>query len=193
MVGLSLPNNEVFNFVNNSVLPTNDTNVTELSTVFDSPKSGYNLSVKLTLELSEKAFFYGGFGMHKFSESKIGLLNPKTYTSEGEINVTTTIYPVSAGLHYIISKSSFDIYTIGDLSYNFISNSVNTQNSKFDLSIGKNPTDSRLGFGLGLGTIIDLGKCGLVIEGIFNNLNFIGKTTTEINKSIITLRTGFSF
>ena len=191
--GLSLPNNEISNLFNNSTIATNDTTVRELAAVFDSPKSGYNLSIKITLDLSERAFFYGGFGMHKFPALKIGLFTTDKKESKGELEVTTTNYPVSAGIHYFIFKSEFNLYSIGDLSYNLISNSVNTQNSKYDLQIGKNPTDNRLGFGLGLGTIINLGQSGLVIEAIYNQLNFIGKSATEQNKTIITLRTGFKF
>jgi hypothetical protein len=191
--GLSLPNNEISNFFNNSVITTNDTTVSELNGVFDSSKPGYNIAIKLTLELSDVAFFYGGFGIQKFPENRILLYEPNTTKSAGEINVTTTIYPISAGIHYFIFKNSFDLYSICDLSYNLISNSVNTQNSKYDLPLGKNPSESRLGFGLGIGTIINLGQCGLVIEGIYNNLNFIGKSLQEQNKTLITLRAGFSF
>jgi hypothetical protein len=191
--GLSLPNNEVSNFIDNTLIPTNDTNVRVLNSIFDTPKSGYNLAIKLTVELSEKAFFYGGLGMQKFPETKVALYAPNSTDSQGEINVITTVYPISAGIHYYIFKSSFDMYSIGDLSYNLISHSVNLQNSKYDLPIGKNPTDSRVGFGLGLGTIISLGESGLIIEAIYNQLNFIGKTENEQNKTIITFRTGFVF
>lgn len=192
-VGASLPNKEVSEFFPNRIIGTTDTINNSLLASYNNVEIGYNIGIKGNIELSESAFFYGSFGIHKFKVSDLQLLNINNLEQIGSMTVQTTLYPISAGMNYYVYDGLFSIYLNGGLDYNYQVNSLDKIDSKYILKLSQETTNSSLGFTIGLGTEIPLGKAAWAIEANYSNLNFIGKESNANTKTIISLRTGLKF
>jgi hypothetical protein len=191
--GLVLPNSEVSNVFNSTTIKTSDTNNPVINITNPDLGAAYSIAAKLSFKLSEDAIFWGGFGLIKFAKFNYDLLNPAKNENAGYIVSQTSIYPLNAGVNYYIFDNSYSIYGIGNLSYNFITSTFNTVNSKITIPVGKNITDTRLGYSVGIGFELPLEKLSIVMEAIYSDLNYIGKDTKENTKSIINLCAGFRF
>ncbi|MBX3044980.1 MAG: hypothetical protein KIT33_09480 [Candidatus Kapabacteria bacterium] len=190
--GIALPSSEVNNIFNSNRINTADTNTPFLNFVRPESQSGYSLSGKLSFELTESAHFFGGFGLSGFSKQQFDLENPNG-EHNGNLEIKTNIYSINAGVHYYLTDNSLFIYTISNLSYNFIASSLTTIESPTSLRIENNPTDSRLGFSLGIGLELPLSELSLIIESKYTNLNYIGKVSGENIKSLIQIEFGLRF
>lgn len=191
--GLSLPNKEVKNIFNSNRISTADTNNPFLYINIPDGNSGYSLSAKLLFDLTESASFFGGFALSGFSTDVHNLQNPTDNSEKGVLEIKSSIYSINAGMHYYLYDDFIGIYGIGDLSYNFLASSITKIETSATLRLPNNPTDSRIGFTLGLGFEIPLEQFSIILEGKYSELNYIGKVTNEQSKSLILIQAGFRF
>ena len=192
VLGLATPNDKINDVYNSSKL--NNTIWREGS------KSGYNLGLKLRVPLTEDFTLIGSASWNRFPETEMNIGIPKsdpTITKLDTIVLTTTqnVFPLTAGFNYYLINSFMGLYGTGELSYNFISSTVNYK--KNDVAIPLNldtaPMDSRVGVGLGLGADIDAKLVLLNLEAKYNISNLIGKSGDEPTKSYFTLTLGVFF
>ena len=191
--GLAIPNKEINNIFNSNKISTIDTNNPSLTISLPDAEPGYSLSAKLSFELSESAHFFGGFGLSGFSKKQFDLFSPTKKEENGFLEIKTNVYSIDAGIHYYIIDASLGVYGIANLSYNFIASSVTKIESSASLRLPNNPTDSRLGFTVGLGVEIPLNEFSIIIESKYSSLNYIGKVSDESTKSLLLIQAGFVF
>ena len=191
--GISQPNKELSNIFNSNSIKTTDSLNPSLNVINPDFRLAYNITAKLIFDISDDAEFFGSFGLIKFAKFNFNLNNPLKNENAGYVESQTSIYPISVGINYYLIKNPIYIYGIGNLSYNFIVNTYISDHSKFALTIGRNNTDSRLGFSLGLGFEIPLEQASIILETIYTNLNYIGKSSNEDTKSLINISAGFRF
>ena len=191
--GIAIPNNEVSNIFNSKTIASTDTNNLLLS--FNRPDMGigYTISAKISFPLSENAFFFGGFGLIRFREGQYDLYNESNDESRGYLLAKTSIYPINAGVQYYFLNDILSLYGIGNLSYNFIANSINYKNSKSIIELSNSPNDSRIGYTLGLGLEVPFKLFSVIVETKYSELNYIGKSSSENTKSVIQIEAGFKF
>ena len=192
-VGPSIPSKEVSEYFPNRLIETNDSINKNLMANYQNVEIGYHISIRGNINLSDNAYFYGSFGIHKFKVSELQLLSVSNLEQIGSMDVQTTIYPISAGINYYLYDGLFRIYLNGGLDYNYQVNLLDNIESKYILKLSQETTFSSLGFTFGPGFEIPLGKASLVIEANYSNLKFIGQSTNENSKSIKTLRLGLKF
>lgn len=191
--GINFPGNSISEIFGNNIVNTTDTVIKSNYIVLPDVIPGYSLNLKFALILSEKAEFYGGFGMMKFLRKDIKLFSPVDNSQTGKMDVNTTIYPISAGIHYYILNNNIGIYLIGDLSYYLTNHTLNNIESKYILKLSQTTSESMLGFGIGSGFLLNLGKGSLIFELIYSNLNFVGKPKDEKVKNVLSLKAGIKF
>lgn len=191
-VGLSTPNDKISDIYNKSTVNLSDTSAGSL--LGKGLDAGYHLAVKGRIGLSDNADFIVGFGIHRFPETDIEVRDPSNPdVLLATLSSNTNIIPITAGLNYYLINSFIGIYATGDLTYNYITTSVDYKGTGIDIPISKTPTDNRMGFGVGAGLDISLGLIMLNVEGKYNYLNLIGKEEEEGNKAYFTLGVGVYF
>ncbi|GAB1370172.1 hypothetical protein MASR1M45_02300 [Candidatus Kapaibacterium sp.] len=191
--GITLPSNSLKNIFDSNQIPTQDTVTTILNINYPDIGTGYSISAKLSLNLSENAVFWGGFSLIRFAKQENRLNKPSDNSDKGFIESITTIYPLNAGINYYLYDGSFSLYGIGNLSYNFINRAFNTDHSKISLGIPVNSSDNRLGYGIGAGFEYPLRNVSLLIEGTYNQINYIGANSGEESKSLMNVQIGVKF
>lgn len=149
--GVAIPNSEMNNIFNSDKISTVDTSNPMLSYLRPEVGAAYSLSAKLEFALSPSAYFFGGFSLTGLGSDRYELKDINTLETDGHLLIKSSIYSINAGIDYYIINSNIGIYGIGNLSYNFIANSMSEIVSKTTLQLPNNPTDSRLGFTVGLG------------------------------------------
>lgn len=190
-LGLSTPNDKIANIYNkNQVKLDNDTIGNLISKGMD---AGYHLAFKGRIGLADNADLYLGFGYHKFPQTDIEVKDPQTGKVLATLKSTTNIIPISAGLNLYPIRSFIGIYATGDLSYNYISSSVESKIGGVDVPLSTSPTEGRLGFGVGAGIDVSLGLILLNVEAKYNYINFIGKEDKEDPKNYLSVAVGVYF
>lgn len=190
-LGLSTPNDKIANVYNKNQIKLNGDSLGNL--VSRGMDAGYHLAFKGRIGLADNADLYLGFGYHKFPQTKIEVIDPQTKKVLATLNSTTNIIPISAGLNLYPIRSIIGIYATGDLSYNYISSSLDYKIAGVEVPLTKTPTDGRLGFGLGAGVDLPLGLILLNLEAKYNYINFIGKTDKEDSKNYLSVALGVYF
>jgi hypothetical protein len=188
--GLATPNGSINDVYNSSKLQWNKDSLS--SFLRDGTKIGYTIGIQGRLILIPNLDFVGGLGMTKFPQTKINVTVPNNPTNQDYLTLTTsqTIVSLSAGLNYYFLKSFIDIYGTGDLSYNYLYNSVDYTKENIPFPLTLSPTDNRLGCGLGAGFDLNLKIIKLNIEGKYHFMNLIGITADEKSKNFFTLTLG---
>lgn len=190
-LGLSTPNDKISNVYNkNQIKLSGDTLGNLISKGMD---AGYHLAVKGRIGLADNADLYLGFGYHKFPQTEIEVKDPQTGKLLATLKSTTNIIPISAGLNLYPIRSILGIYATGDLSYNYISSSLDYKMAGVEVPLTKTPTDGRLGFGVGAGVDLPLGLILLNFEAKYNYINFIGKEDKEDPKNYLSVAVGIYF
>lgn len=191
-IGLSTPNDKINDIYNSDRL---DVDSIADGTLFrEGAKSGYHILVKARFELSEKMVFFGGIGIHRFPQTKLLVKDPNNPNiTLAELYTNQNIVPITAGLNAYLFKDVIGIYGVGDLSYNYISSSVDIETKGIELPYSTTPSESRVGFGLGAGIDFDISLLKLNLEAKYNYTNLIGKTDGEGDKSYFTLGLGVFF
>ncbi|HRP02360.1 MAG TPA: hypothetical protein PLE30_06910 [Candidatus Kapabacteria bacterium] len=193
LVGPSFPNSEVTELFPNRIIETTDTSYSKLFANYNNPNIGYNISIRGGISLSEMADFYGGLGLHKFKVSTIELNTLNINNTIGSMEMTTTVFPISAGINYYIFRNKFGVYFNGTLDYNYSIYNLDKIDSKYILKLSKSTASSSLGFTLGIGTALELGKAAWIIEVDYATINFLQNSTNNVSKNIISLKTGLKF
>jgi opacity protein-like surface antigen len=155
--------------------------------------TGYHVGIKLTMPLNSNFSFVGNLGYNSFPQSEIQVLDPQTGKQLATLSTATKVIPIAAGLNLYPFKSFISPYVTGEIAYNYIYTSVESKIAGQSIPISTTPTDSRFGFGLGIGTDISLGLLDLNVEGKYNYMNLIGKTADENQKFYFTLLVGVTF
>lgn len=186
--GLSTPNDKVNDVYNKDNIQISEDIVGDL--MREGTQTGYCIGIKGRFELSNNFTFKGGIGWNKFPRSDIEIVDSGADTSIGRIKASTNVVPISVGFNYYVFKSFLGVYGTGELTYNYISNAVETPMG-IDMPTG--PTDSRVGFGIGAGVDFDLPIITLNVEAKYNFMNLIGKVSGEEDKRYVTLSLGVVF
>jgi hypothetical protein len=171
-VGLSTPNEAVSSVYNNITLQNFGEDLK------DAASFGYHIQAKYRFGLGESVRFALGAGWHRFPEADIIIKNPqddKTYV----LTATSNIIPITAGIEYSLIKSAIGVYLMGDLSYNYLANSVGLKQGDIDLPFAKSETLSRVGAGLGAGVDFDLNVLTLDVGAKYNLVNLINKENAD--------------
>lgn len=198
-IGLATPNDQINNVYNDQQWEYATSEQNGLANFFSrGAKTGYTLGAKLRIRMSDNVNLYGGIAWARFPESTVDLIDPDNGNTIATFQITNNIVPVTGGIDLYIIKDFIDIiniYGVGEISYNYISNSVDYQsNSGVSLAYNNNnPADSRLGFGLGAGFDFDLKLVTLNLEAKYNYLNLIGQSGGEEAKDYLSVTTGIFF
>lgn len=190
-LGLSTPNDKIGNIYNKNQVKLDGDTIGNLIT--KGMDAGYHLAFKGRIGLSDNADLYLGFGYHKFPQTDIEVKDPQSGKVLATLKSTTNIIPISAGLNLYPVRSFIGIYATGDLSYNYISSSVESKIAGIDVPLSTSPTEGRLGFGVGAGVDISLGLILLNVEAKYNYINFIGKEDKEDPKNYLSVAVGVYF
>ncbi|MCK5742645.1 MAG: outer membrane beta-barrel protein [Chlorobi bacterium] len=165
--GLSAPNDEI-----NNVMKLTDNN-TIGKFIREAAEVGYHIGIKTRIPMSENFIFRGGIAYHSFPETKLFI------ETHQEIPIVTSqnIIPVSAGVNFYLLKSVVGVYATGELTYNYISSSVDYVKDEFiKIGIPLEKTDpvNTVGFGLGVGVDFDLKLVTLNLEAKYSRANLVG-------------------
>jgi hypothetical protein len=161
--------------------------------------TGFCIGAKARLPLSSGLMFIGGISWNRFPQSQLTIDLPSGPPQSFVINTTQNIIPVTAGIsYYVISiphdSGIFGIYGTGELSYNFISNSVTVASGPATgFPLNSTPTINRVGAGIGAGFDLDIKLFMLNLEGKYNFSNIIGRESGEGMKNYFTLTLGVFF
>lgn len=192
-LGLSTPNDQVNNIYNSGTLEGQDV----LGRLWrEGTKLGYHLGIGLRLPLDENFKFVGGIAWHRFPETKIEIKDQTSQNLLATLQTTQNVFPINAGVNFYPLITDFiNIYGTGELTYNFISSTVDyvKNDITFPLNIDTAPMDNRVGFGLGVGFDIDIKLLILNLEAKYNFMNLIGKESGEPDKTYFTLSLGVVF
>lgn len=168
--GLSTPNDAVSSVYNNITL----SNLSE--DLGDAASLGYHFQAKYRFGLGENLRFSAAIGLHRFPEADIVVTNPKD-NKQYTLTATSNLVPISVGLEGVLIKSGIGLYLLGDLSYNYFSNSIGLkQSSGVDVPfvVDSDPF-ARVGVGVGAGVDFDLGLFVADVTGKYNIANLINK------------------
>jgi hypothetical protein len=191
--GLSTPSEQINNVYNSEFL-TAENFIGRMKR--DAAALGYHVGGRLRFALGDELVFIGGLSLSRFPQSKIYVSVP-TGTGGDTIRATLTstqnIIPIAVGLNYYLTRKVFGVYATGELTYNYLTNSIDAEFQGTPIPLDRSPTYNRVGFGLGIGTDIDIKIVTLNLEAKYNLVNFIGNETNEKSKSYITLGLGIYF
>lgn len=169
-VGLSTPNNAMSSVYNNITLANFAEDLGDAASV------GYHLQAKYRFGLGENLRFSAAAGLHRFPEADIVVTNPKD-NKQYTLTATSNLIPISVGLEAVLMKSTVGLYLLGDLSYNYFSNSIGLkQSSGVDIPfvVDSDPF-ARVGAGFGAGVDFDLGLFTADVTGKYNIVSLINK------------------
>lgn len=189
-VGLSTPNDQI-----NNVYNSNDyTSTSVLYKLFrEGISSGYHIGAVGRFDLIDKFSIVGGIAWHKFPQTEIEVIDPTSGDTVASLETSQNIIPITVGVNFYLIRSILGVYGTGQLTYNYISNSVDYNYKNVPISLNQSPTDHRVGFGLGAGIDIDAILMTLNLEAKYNIINLIGKTNDEKTKSYFSLSLGVLF
>jgi hypothetical protein len=190
--GLSTPNDQVNNVYNGNPFKSIDSMQNWYK---QGANSGFHIGLRARFDMSDNFNFVGGIAWHRFPQSKIEISDTQSRVVLATLKTTQNIIPISAGVQFYLIKSIVGVYGIGELTYNYISNTVDVTYAGQDipLNLNLNPTDSRIGFGIGAGADLDIKLVKLNLEGRYNLANFIGATAEEKSKAYFSLSLGVYF
>lgn len=169
-VGLSTPNDAISSVYNNITLDKFEENLGDAASI------GYHLQAKYRFGLGENLRFSAAIGLHRFPEADIVITNPKD-EKKYTLTATSNLVPISVGLEAVLLKSGMGLYLLGDLSYNYFSNSIGLkQSSGVDVPfvVDSDPF-ARVGVGIGAGVDFDLGLFVADVTGKYNIASLINK------------------
>ncbi len=193
--GLSVPNenlSKISTNIQDSV--GNKKNVSQ--TFLDESRSGYHLIATAYIDLGTDFDLICSIGINRFTESKTELRDsPDTTRIIATLLNSRNIIPIEIGAKYKIVEIGFvSLYTIGNISYNYISTSTdvdyNVGFTSFGYPIQTSQTDRRIGYGIGAGLQLDFKLIKGFLEFKTNGANLIGKSDGESFKNFYTISAG---
>ncbi|MFA6570593.1 MAG: outer membrane beta-barrel protein [Bacteroidota bacterium] len=189
--GLSTPNDQVNNVYNGNPFKS----INSMQHWYkQGANSGFHIGLRARFNMSDNFSFVGGVAWHRFPETEIQVKDNQDRLLT-TLKTTQNIIPISAGVQFYLIKSVVGVYGIGELTYNYISNTVDVSYAGQDipLNLDLNPTNSRIGFGIGAGADLDIKLVKLNLEGRYNLANFIGASAEEKSKAYFSLSLGVYF
>lgn len=187
-VGASVPNDQIGNIFNNSqqILDKLDNSVADV--LLNSEGVGYNIGIKLRVDLPGNFIFSGGFAFHKFADQNIRLTvtEAEKTTIDTSVTVIPNLIPINAGLLYnVIDSQVIDIYLRAEGQFNILSYSISQ--TAADLVNISDTTNGRLGTGFGVGIDISLVLVRLNLDARYNLVNLGLRNENEDLKSFFSL------
>ncbi len=189
-LGLSTPNDQINNVYNSNDYKS-ESEIVEF--IRGGISLGYHIGAIGRFDLSDDFSVVGGIAWHKFPQSKIDVTDPTTGDTVASLETSQNIVPITVGVNFYLIRSIVGLYGTGQLTYNYISNSVDYNYNSIALPLNQSSTDHRVGFGLGAGIDIDAFLVTLNLEAKYNIVNLIGKTAGEQTKSYFSLSLGALF
>ncbi len=192
--GLATPNNKI-NDVYNGATISDDANKT-WEALRGSTRLGYDLAARVRFTLSDNLQFSGGAGFSRFPQSDIKIVDPATKDTILSLKSTQNVFPLSAGVDYFIVRTIVSPYIGAELEYNYISSTVDYDtgtNISVPLNLNTAPVDSRVGFAVGAGLMLDLALVAVNVDVRYHLVNLIGRTSEESTKSYLGLNLGVCF
>lgn len=193
--GLSVPNEDLGKVTANIQDSVgNRKNVSQ--TFLDESKSGYHLIATGYIALGKDLDLIASIGINRFTESKIEVRDvPDTTRIIATLLNSRNVIPIEVGVKYKLTEIGFiSLYTIGNLSYNYISTSsdveYNVGFTSFGFPIQSSQTDRRLGYGIGAGLQLDFSLVKAFLEFKANGANIIGRSDGENMKNFYTISAG---
>ncbi len=191
--GLSTPSDQINNVYNSDFLTASDFSGRMQR---DAVALGYHVGARLRFAMGDNLVFIGGLSLSRFPESKIYVAVPSGSggdTIRATLTTTQNIIPIAVGLNYYVVRKVLGVYATGELTYNYLMNTIDAEYNGAPIPLDQSPTYNRVGFGVGVGTDLDLKILTLNLEGKYNLVNFIGAEANEKPKSFISLSLGVYF
>ncbi|MBM2813646.1 MAG: b-brl protein [Ignavibacteria bacterium] len=193
--GLATPNAQINNVYNTDKLSAGGDSLGKLFR--EATDIGFNIGLKWRIPLDEKDNFVFGLGLalNRFPETKTEIKDQISGKVLATLFTTQNVIPIAASINYYLFKSFIGVYGTGELTYNFIANSVDFQKGDVPIPFAYdlNPTDSRVGVGFGAGLDIDLSILTINLETKYNIANMIRSDAKEETKAYLTLTLGVVF
>lgn len=195
--GLSVPNDKAADIFDPKKISVD--NIQNGKWTTEAASAGYHIGAKVKISLANDIKLVLGAAFHRFNESTIIIKDP---TNPDVILVslftTQNVIPISAGLDYaIINAKVVDLYLSGELDYNAISYTTDVNYGGIGVPQTNPFTDpaaqSRVGFGLGVGTNLNLQILKVNLEAKYHYMNMIGKEDGEADKNFIAVSLGVYF
>ncbi len=188
--GLSTPNNNINDVYNTGSIKENS----NLYNLFrESTKLGYHLGINGRIEMNEEFDFVVGILYHSFPRTGIDVIKNSTDSLIQDLSTSQKILSITGGIDYYFVKSIIDIYTVGELNYNYISSNIEFLKVLYNLDLPSSKSDSRAGISLGAGFDVDLIAVLLNLELKYNITNIIGRVENEKLKSFVAVSFGVFF
>jgi len=195
ILGLSTPNNEINDIYNKNTISEQNL----LGKLYrDGTKSGYHLGAKLRLPVGSNLTFIASIMWNRFPQTDLTIPIPNGQKIDTvTLQTTQNIFPIAIGLNYYLFHQVVGLYGTGELTYNYMLNSVDYKRNDIGIpltSITPNPADSRIGFGIGAGIDFSIIIANANIEAKYNVANLFGRVNSnEKLKTYITLSLGIFF
>ena len=129
--GLSTPNNQINNVYNSD-------DYTTTSGIYNlfrgGMSSGYHIGAIGRFDLSDDFSIVGGIAWHKFPQTKIDVTDPTNGDTVASLETSQNIVPITVGVNFYLLRSILGVYGTGQLTYNYISNSVDYNIAKSQLT-----------------------------------------------------------
>ena len=190
--GLATPSDLVNQVYNTDLIKSN--NVTGIL-MREAATSGYTIGARIRQNIDDKFWFTGGVSLARFPQSVIPIINQVNPIDTLAIMTTVqNVVPIHAGMMYQFNKGLVSLYVLGDVTYNYLMNSVDVDynNQSFPLP-PEDETKERIGFGFGLGLDVHLKIITASLEAKMNTINFIGRSPSEAEKRFFSLTLGIHF
>lgn len=186
--GASVPNDQMGNIFNNSqqILDKLDNSVADV--LLNSEGIGYNIGIKLRVDLPGNFIFSGGFAFHKFPDQNIRLVvtDDEKAAIDTSVSVIPNLIPINAGLLFNVIDTKFvDFYLRAEGQFNILSYSLSQ--TAADLTNISDTTNGRLGAGLGAGIDISLVLVRLNLDARYNFVNLGLRNEDEKQKGYFSL------
>lgn len=197
--GLSIPNENMSDFFNVENVNIEVDSLKSIGTFITNSAAdkGYHLGVRLSTDITSNIYIYGAITFHRFNKGsyKLAVSNEElSDTVLASFQATTNIVPITVGINAYLMRKTIGIYLTGDLTYNFISTSVDYEvKKKITLPIYLDRTISRPGCGIGAGIDFDLSLFLLAVEAKYNLTNLVGREDGEPKKNYISVSLGVTF
>jgi hypothetical protein len=176
----------------NSTLITTPTGVRQL--VSDTRLTGAHAAARFMVGLGDNLGFTAAAAYHRFSDLRVNIVDPAMPTASlGDLRVSQSLIPISAGLEYTLLRLGVGVYITGDLSYNFISSFTDGIPPTLATSgLALRDTFSRVGGSAGVGVDLMLfGVVGVDVCARYNHTNLIGRVGGEPEQTFFTLTASF--
>lgn len=191
-VGLSVPNDRVADILNTDRITESDF----VGNLYrDGLDNGYTFGARIRLDLASSLKFVGAVSWNRFPQTDIEVRDPDTDELLATLKTTINIVPLNAGVNWYIIDRGIGLYAIADLSYNYITSSIDIlrEGEDFSIPIESSEVENTIGYGLGAGIDFNIMLARLNLEAKYNRLNIISFEENSKAKDYVTVTVGIYF